>query len=57
MEVNNLRKRLRHSGDPALIEVSKLSNIQIDKLLTTLKSLNFNDRHRSEDLDGELGNS
>ena len=53
MEVNNLRKRLRHSGDPALIEVSKLSNIQIDKLLTTLKSLNFNDRHRSEDLDGE----
>ena len=57
MKVDNLRKRLRHSGDPALIEVSKLGNVQIDKLLTALKSLDFNDRHRSslyqEDLDGE----
>ena len=49
MKVDNLRKRLRHSGDPALIEVSKLGNVQIDKLLTALKSLDFNDRHRSED--------
>ena len=48
MKLPEFRAMLSNSGSVDLVETSKLSNEQLEKLLACLKSLDFSDRHRPQ---------